>query len=53
MSLNSRFLVTVNFHHNSSLFLLALVFNKIPTDPYGNYMAAIFGSQLPLFMQLE
>ena len=27
--LNSRYLVTCNFHH--------IVFNKIPTDPYGNY----------------
>ena len=33
---------------DSSLLLLAHVFNKIPTDPYGNYMAAIFGSHTPL-----
>ena len=52
MSLNNRYLVTFIISSHSSLLLLAHVFNKIPTDPYGNYMAAIFGSQLPWFMQL-
>ena len=36
MSLNNGLLVTFNFHHVHLVLLLAHVFNKIPTDVYGN-----------------